>query len=129
MQKRSIVFITCYSQSIYVIRCFLFMLFRVKSGQLKSPDFLFLFSPLIFARFISAPLIFAQLNNSYIRPQIIFVHWQNLNFRIGLSYDLKMFMKMKLWKYFLALLISLFKTESRFPLMFLSGTLEFSEEI
>ena len=43
---------------------------------------------LIFARFIVAPLIFAQLNSSYIRALLIFAHWQNLNFRVGLSYEI-----------------------------------------
>ena len=36
-----------------------------------------------------APLIFAQLNNSYICARIIFAHWQNLYFRVSLSYDWK----------------------------------------
>ena len=40
---------------------------------------------LVFARFIFAPLIFAQLNNSYICAGIIFTHWQNLHFCVDLS--------------------------------------------
>ena len=47
---------------------------------------------LIFAKFIFGPLIFAQLNNSYIRARIIFTHWRNLYFRVGLSFEtLKVF--------------------------------------
>ena len=41
-------------------------------------------APLIFA-----PLIFAQLIDSYICAWIIFAHWKNLYFCIGLSYDWK----------------------------------------
>ena len=41
-------------------------------------------APLIFTRFIFAPLIFAQLSNSYIRARIIFAHRQNLHFRLSL---------------------------------------------
>ena len=40
------------------------------------------------ASLIFAPSIFAQLNNSYIRTRIIFAHWQNLYFRVGLSYEI-----------------------------------------
>ena len=44
---------------------------------------------LIFARFIFVLLIWAQLNNSYSCARIIFALWQNLYFRVGLSYDWK----------------------------------------
>ena len=44
---------------------------------------------LIFARFIFVLLIWAQLSNSYSSARIIFALWQNLYFRVGLSYDWK----------------------------------------
>ena len=46
-------------------------------------------APLIFARFIFVPSIFAQLNNSYICAQITFAHWQNLYFRVSQTYGWK----------------------------------------
>ena len=77
-------------------------------------------APRIFARFILAPLIFAQLNNSYIRARIIFAYWQNLYFRVCLSYDWKFSVKrFETLKVFLALLTLTFKTKIHFQLIFL----------
>ena len=33
-------------------------------------------------------LLFPRTNNLYIRARIIFAHWQNLYFRVGLSYEI-----------------------------------------
>ena len=42
-----------------------------------------------YASLILVPLIFALLKNPYTCARIIFAHWQNLYFCVGLSYDRK----------------------------------------